>query len=488
MLFMRPMPQRLTILHTNDIHSHFDMMSPIAAIIAEQRAAVGEEPLLLMDVGDHMDRAATETEGTMGQANIDILNLTRYDAVTIGNNEGLTFTAETLSAIYSGLQCPVVCCNFVETVTGEPPHWMKRHAILERDGIRIGVTGATAAFASFYALLGWDALDPETALREECRLLAPQVDILIILSHLGLPADQRLAENLEGVHAILGGHTHHLLEQPQIINGTAVCGAGKFGRYVGRLVFERQNVESGFRLTEGECLAVSPELHEDLVGPAAALHLERGREHLSETVAITDRELPLDYQGESPFGNLLAQSVRRFTGSPIAIVNTGQLLGPLPEGDITLGMLHGLCPSPINPCVVHLRGQEIRTAVKQSLTTEFRDKVIYGYGFRGKQLGGLAVDGLNILYDSRIMPYDNDVAIFVEGEPLEDDREYVVGTLDMFTFRTGYETIANGRDAVFLLPHFLRDLLRMELQRPGSLEESFISRWKDSSENSQPSP
>lgn len=87
--------------------------------------------------------------------------------------------------------------------------------------------------------MGWDVMDPEEALREECRLLAPQVDLVIILSHLGLPADRALAEKLEGVHAILGGHTHHMLETPLLINGTAVCGAGKFGRYVGRLVFER---------------------------------------------------------------------------------------------------------------------------------------------------------------------------------------------------------------------------------------------------------
>ncbi|WP_083205353.1 bifunctional UDP-sugar hydrolase/5'-nucleotidase [Bacillus sp. FJAT-27264] len=474
---MKPISQRLTILHTNDIHSHFDMMSPLTAVIAEQRAVAGDEPLLLLDVGDHMDRAATETEGTMGQANIDILNLTGYDAVTIGNNEGLTFTAEMLSAVFSGLQCPVVCCNFVETATGEPPHWMKRHVILERDGIRIGVTGATAAFASFYALLGWDALDPEEALRKECSLLAPQVDILIVLSHLGLPTDERLAENLEGVHAILGGHTHHLLERPLIIGGTAVCGAGKFGHYLGRLVFERQEPKLGFRLVEGECLAVSPELREERVHSAAATHLERGREALHESVAITDRELTIDYQGESSFGNFLAQAVRRFTGTKLAIVNTGQLLGPLPEGDISLGMLHGLCPSPINPCIVKLKGRDIRIALEQSLTEEFRNKAIFGYGFRGKQLGSLAVDGLNILYDSLVLPYDNDIAVFVEGQPLEDDQEYEVGTLDMFTFRIGYETLANGKDAVYLLPHFLRDLLRMELQRPGSLEESFIPRW-----------
>lgn len=294
---MKSGPERLTIIHTNDIHSHFEMMSPAAAEIFAMKAAAGDEPVLLLDIGDHMDRAAVETEGTMGQANIDIMNLTGYDAVTIGNNEGLTFSKEMLSAVFTGLQCPVVCCNFLDAATGEPPHWMQRHAILEKDGIRIGLTGATAAFTSFYSLLGWDVLDPEEALREQCELLAPQVDLLIILSHLGLPADQKLAEHLEGVHAILGGHTHHMLEQPQIIAGTAVCGAGKFGRYAGRLVFEREHPGAAFRLAEGGCTEVDPLLQEETISRAAAIHLTRGREALEETVAISDRMLPLDLQG-----------------------------------------------------------------------------------------------------------------------------------------------------------------------------------------------
>ncbi|MDQ0191843.1 bifunctional metallophosphatase/5'-nucleotidase [Paenibacillus wynnii] len=473
---MRTAPQRLTIMHTNDIHSHFEMMSPLAAVIAEHRD-FSEDPVLLVDIGDHMDRAAVETEGTMGQANIDVINLSGYDAVTIGNNEGLTFSQEMLEAIFSGLQCPVVCCNFVDSSTGLPPLWMKRHTIVEKDGIRIGITGATVAFTSFYSLLGWEVTEPEQALREQCLILAPQVDVLIVLSHLGLPADKHLAENLEGVHAILGGHTHHMLEQPLIINGTAVCGAGKFGRYVGKLIFERGQEAEGFKLVSGECIPVDPLVTDDLIQPAVAIHLARGQEALRETVAITDRELPLNQNGESPFGNLLAQAVRQFTGSQLSLVNTGQLLGSLPKGEITTGLLHALCPSPINSCVMMLSGRDIRMALEQSLTEVFQSKVIYGYGFRGEQLGTLAVDGLKILYNPQSMPYDNGIAIFVEEEPLEDEREYRVGTLDMFTFQMGYESIANGRETVFMLPHFLRDLLRLELGRPESLDECAVLRW-----------
>ncbi|SES91707.1 bifunctional UDP-sugar hydrolase/5'-nucleotidase [Paenibacillus sp. NFR01] len=475
---MEPAPLSLTVLHTNDIHSHFEMMSPLAAEIGRLRKAAGDEPVLLVDIGDHMDRAAVETEGSMGQANIDIMNLTGYEAITIGNNEGLTFTQEQLAAVFSGIQCPVICCNMLESATGEPPAWMKKRMILEKDGIKIGITGATAAFTPFYALLGWDALEPEQALREQCEWLAQEADLVIVLSHLGLPADKQLAERLEGVHAILGGHTHHVLEEPLLIAGTAVCGAGKFGRYLGRLRFERSGPSEGFRYAGGECLAVNPELNEDTVAPAAALHLAHSREALAETVAITDRALPLDVHGESVFGNLLAQAVRRFSGTDLSLVNTGQLLGTLPAGKISAGMLHGLCPSPINPCIVKLSGKAIRAALRQSLSTEFQDKAIYGYGFRGNTLGSLAIDGVNVLYDAAHLNYDSCIEAYVLGEPLNDDKVYNVGTLDMFTFHAGYESLAGDGDAVFLLPHFLRDLLRMELQRPGSLDEAEGKRWE----------
>ena len=62
----------ITIAYTNDLHSHFGAMGRIAAMIDDLRSEPNSE-MLLLDIGDHMDRAAPETEGTMGQANVDIL-------------------------------------------------------------------------------------------------------------------------------------------------------------------------------------------------------------------------------------------------------------------------------------------------------------------------------------------------------------------------------------------------------------------------------
>lgn len=468
---------KLTILHTNDIHSHFEMMSANAAVISRERNAVGENAVLVLDIGDHMDRAAAETEGTMGHANVDVINLTRYDAITIGNNEGLTVPSDALAAAYAGLQCPVVCCNIYESAGGQPPQWMKQHILVEKNGIKIGITGATAAFSSFYRLLGWEAENPEAAIARQVSLLRDHVDVMIVMSHLGINADKDLAEQVSGIDVILGGHTHHVLEEPLIINGTAVCGAGKFGNYVGKVVLERERPGERFICKYGRLIPVTQAEMSPEVERAILIHRGQAEEQLRENVAITDRKLQVDYEKESPFANLLAQAVRNFTDTEMAIVNSGQLLGPLPAGEISTGMLHALCPSPINPCVVKLKGSDILQALEESLLPEFFGMEIRGYGFRGKVLGVLALDGVEVLYDQHGPAGHKIKRASIQGVPIDKDREYRVGTLDMFTFNVGYRSLAKGRDAVYMLPELLRDLLRAELSRPGALQESFFTRW-----------
>ncbi|AJS59615.1 bifunctional metallophosphatase/5'-nucleotidase [Paenibacillus sp. IHBB 10380] len=472
----------LTIFHTNDIHSHFETVSSIAALINYEKSMVSDSPVLLLDIGDHMDRMAMETEGSMGQVNADILNLTGYDAITIGNNEGLTFTPDILSSAYAGLLCPIVCCNIREVEGGTSPPWMKDYIILTKGDITIGITGATAPYDNFYRLIGWRALEPISALEEQIKYLRPRVDILIVLSHLGLPTDRLLAEQVEGIDLILGGHTHHLLEEPLFIGNTAICATGKFGQYVGKVTMQRDQ-EGGFRVISGKCLPVDLSLVEDTITEALMIHQKQAETVLNQTVAVTDRVLPLNLDDqESPFGNLLAQSLYYFTACELSMVNAGQLLGSLHEGEISSGLLHSLCPSPINVSVLKLKGSDIRYILEQSLLPEFTEKKITGYGFRGKVLGSMALDGVKVLYDSQRIPYDRIIEVSVQGEPLIDIKEYVVGTIDMFTFRVGYERIADGQDIRYIMPEFLRDILRTELQRPGSLDESYEARWIDVSQ------
>ena len=355
---------------------------------------------------------------------------------------------------------------------------MKEHIIVVKNGIRIGITGATAPYSKFYHLLGWEAEDPVLSIEQQVQYLKDKTEITIVMSHLGLQTDKILAERVNGIDVILGGHTHHLLEEPLMINGTAVCGAGKLGQYIGRVTLERSGPGGRFTCIEGTCIPADPNILEPVVESAILRHRIKALERLEETAAVTERELPIHYERESAFANLLAQAVRRHTGAEISIINSGQLLGHLPAGEISTGMIHALCPSPINPCAVTLKGADILQALAESLNPEISGKAIWGFGFRGKVLGVLAVDGLEVFLQTDSpgqKPYIRQVS--VQGVPLDPQQDYRVGTLDMFTFKIGYESLSRGHDIDYMLSKFIRDLLRDELSRPGALEDSFLRRW-----------
>lgn len=460
---------KLTLLHTNDIHSHFEEASRVAGYVADVRRRVGDERLLLLDCGDFLDRVALETEGTQGLVNRALLERMRYDAVLIGNNEGLTLTVEQLDELYRDFPIPVVCANMLLQATGQPPAWMTPTWTTVKAGVRIGVIGLTAVFNDYYRLLGWEALDPIAVARAHAERLRPDVDVLIVLSHLGLRADEQLAAQVAGIDLVLGGHTHHLLESPLRVGETAIGAAGKFGQYVGHLELtvrradERGGANARLEVSGGS-LSTDGFARDEETDRIVAAYGERAIAFMDRPVARLAAPLTAEPYGESPLPTLLAEAVRRETGAEIGLVNAGQLLGGLPAGDVTARTIHALCPSPINPCLIKLTGKQLLRTLEQSLLPEFYEMEIRGFGFRGKVLGTLCVDGMALAIDDTRPPYERIVSATVGGEPLRPERVYEIGTLDMFTFGVGYLTLKEGTDVRYFLPDFIRDVLASALR------------------------
>lgn len=144
--------------------------------------------------------------------------------------------------------------------------------------------------------------------------LRDEVDVVVILSHLGLSTDRRLAEQIMGIDVILGGHTHHVLEEPLVIGQTVLGAAGKFGQWLGKVVLERTSVGEPLQLVSSGCMAAKSILLDDQVALAIATNRTEAERTLNQTAVITDRVLPITYDRESPFATLLAQAVRHFTG------------------------------------------------------------------------------------------------------------------------------------------------------------------------------
>ncbi|MFD0958291.1 bifunctional metallophosphatase/5'-nucleotidase [Paenibacillus chungangensis] len=468
----------LVLLHTNDIHSRLENAARIASIIEEERQRLGDAAVLVVDCGDHMDRARLETEGSDGLVNLKLLQASRYDLITLGNNEGLTYRMDILKELYGrnpGFR--VICANMLKTRDGQRPDWLLPRTVIVKQGKRIGIVGATADFSAFYELLGWDVTDPMAAIQEQVAILREEADLVIVLSHLGLPRDKEMATTIDGIDLIVGAHTHHLLHEALYIGNTALCAAGKFGEYAGRVEFVWGYGEE------------RPKINASVIPTAAYMEQHEAASIISQYKAVAERRmsrvitslshpLPLSVNVESPLVNLLAAGLRKWTNSEIGLVNAGQLLGGLALGDVTASELHALCPSPINPCRMIIKGKHLRTALEQSVLPEYVDKRIKGFGFRGEVLGALAVDGIAVTLDSSKPNMQKLIRIEVNGEQLADERVYTVGTIDMFSFRIGYETLAEAESFRFYLPEFLRDVLEHELLREEAIADCHAVRWK----------
>lgn len=455
---------KITLLHTNDLHSHFEEASKIAAYVAKVRANLFSDELILLDCGDFLDRVRVETEGTLGAVNRAVLERLGYDAVLLGNNEGLSYTLSELDILFRDMPIPVVCANMLLSDSDKGPSWMVPSLTLDRAGIRIGLIGLTAAFNDYYRLLGWNALDPLETIVKEVKKLRNEVDVLIVMSHLGLRQDEQIAQAVEGIDLILGGHTHHLLEVPLIIGQTAICAAGKFGQYIGHLEL---TFGAGNKLItiNGGSIPTDELTTDPYMDTLVADYRLLAKGRMDRQVAKLVQPLEWASGSESPLSTLLAYAVRRKTGAELALINSGQFLQGIPAGGVTEEFIHAICPSPINVCVINLSGSQIIQALEQSLLPEYYELEFRGFGFRGRVLGTLCIDGMEITVDPSKAPYHRIIDAKVNGELLDEDRWYSVGTLDMFTFGVGYVGLKEGRDVRYILPEFIRSILTEALHQ-----------------------
>ncbi|MGA9175037.1 MAG: bifunctional UDP-sugar hydrolase/5'-nucleotidase [Thermoactinomyces sp.] len=476
--------KRFHLLHTNDLHSRLNGAAQIHHLVDSLRkkwAERGEEGLLI-DVGDHMDRMRMETEGTDGWVNRAILEKTGYDLFTFGNNELLTFSKANLDALFRDAPFSVISSNVFEYGSDRQPRWLSSHKIIEKAGVRFGFLAATIPYPLVYEQMGWTVKDPLVALKEAVRSLQVKADFIILLSHLGLYNDRLLAHELEGIDIILGAHTHHLLPEPEREKGTWIAAAGKFGEYLGHLSLEIDLEHKRIAKVTGRCYAL-----EDREASNEIIHLiesyrEQAERNLSEPIAYLSDPLIADWYGEAPFSNLLADSLRDWVQAEIALVNTGQLLKSVSSGLITRKDLHQVCPHPINPALIRIKGKAIKKTLEESLLPEFQERSIRGFGFRGKVLGSIAVSGMKVQYDSKAKPYEKILRIVVGHHELNEEEEYELATIDMFTFGAGYLELKEGKLIRFYLPEFLRDLLAAQLKKPGALQRCRQPRWIDEKE------
>lgn len=430
----------LTIFHYNDLHSKFDQWPKLVSFLEEHRT----DNTLYFDLGDHADRTHPATEVTRGKLNVRLLERLQPTAVTIGNNEGITFPHDWLSKLYEEATFPVLLGNVYEA-DGSRPDWVEETLVIEQDGVKIGLFGMTAPYEELYPELGWQIESPYESTKRALKRLE-HCDVIIALSHLGFFGDERLAEMYPEIDVILGAHTHHVLDEGVMTNGVLIAQAGKYGKYVGEVTLRLD----GTKIIEKEARLHELSHRSDSPDTLSILHSEGAdaKRLLDVTIAETDGYVS-NWFGHSPLSDLLVKSMVEWCTADVGIIPSGVVLEGIPPGKVTLNMLHRICPHPINPCVLTLDGKTLTRFLHDVSEETFTNMHVRGLGFRGTVLGEPSFYQIE----------QRDGQYFVLGERLEPNRTYRVATVDMLTFGPLLPYLKDQPKRYFM-PELLRDVLR----------------------------
>lgn len=453
----------LTILHTNDMHGHWEAMTYSnvsqggiarrATLVKQLRAA--NPNTLLLDAGDISQGTLYFVQYRM-QEGRDFYNLLGYDVVAPGNHEfdlGPKVFADNFA---SGAKFPIVLANV--DVSSEPALAGKLlpFVVKEIGGEKIGVFGMILDDLLSSTNIGSnvkmkDAV--QTAKDIVAELTRQGVNKIVLLSHRGYAPDLDLAAKVDGIDLIVGGHTHTLLGDPAKLDKSLGAPSGQypmavktpnggmtlvvqdfeFGRLLGKvdLTFDAKGNVTGF---EGQPIFVDSKIADDQDVAKKLADLGKPlddlkRQIIGKTTVDLEGDAGVLRSREANFGNLVADAALWATAmdkTQAAIVNGGGIRTGIKAGDISYGAILEALPFGNRLVQFDLSGADVLAALENGVS---RIGASGGTG-RFAQVAGLKFNAdLGKPVGSRVM--DAQIGNAKDGfKPLDRNAMYRVVTND----------------------------------------------------------
>jgi len=372
----------LVIVHANDMHAQLRPdkqgnggMARIATIVKSLKA---ERPdVLALCAGDTVQGDAVSTI-FKGSPIFEIANTIGFDASTLGNHE-FDYGLEQLAEFRRIAEFPLLCCDILrgkKYIADAPGR------IFNVDGVRVGVAGVTTH--EDIARKGLTFLPIEAAVREQVEALRPRSDLIVVLSHLGKEKDIELAEAVEGIDVIVGGHSHDAIETPIEAGGALIVQAGARARYAGRLDLAI-DLDSGEilsfegRLIPADAQTVAPD-------PEAQALIDSWEAKVAETVETIIGQNPQALDTEQTT-QALCRIWSEVFGTDFATSFSGSIRGGLPQGELRVRDFYNVLPFDNTMFILQLTRDEAAEFVEGAQFAE--DKPLYSVAvndYNGQQM------------------------------------------------------------------------------------------------------
>lgn len=380
---------QLHILHFNDFHSRIEPINRfnstcsaeddaqgncfggaarLFTLINQMRDAITAEgdPVLVLSAGDSSQGSLFYTTYG-GAAEAELNNLIGLDAMAVGNHE-FDNGPEGLMVFAESAEYPIVSANIDVSANNMLAGRIVPYAILNTGDLRVGIVGALTNDTPEISSPGptivfHDAIESVRASVEE--LQAQGIHTIIALTHVGYIPEQRMAAEVAGLTAVVGGHSHTYLSAtdprregpyPTWVDSVSggivpVVQAGSFSRYLGHLILDLDD-DGNLIYASGDTIEINAEVTPDpeiaawVAGMAEPIQATRNQV-VSAATAPIEGDRTVCRQVECPMGNLVTDAMlSRVAGQgiTIAIQNGGGLRASIDDGTITLGEVLSVLP------------------------------------------------------------------------------------------------------------------------------------------------
>ncbi len=439
--------REIRILHMNDFHGYSeeykafgsdDAHGGIAYSAWRADALRKEKPTLLLAAGD-MIQGNNWTNFFQGKPVIEVMNAMRFDAMVLGNHE-FDFGQAVLRERISEARFPVLCAN-VEGIPGVKPYIIK-----ELDGVKIGiigiVTGDVPVTTHPKNVIGLTFSPPFETTEKYIKVLRTKVDIVLVLSHMGLNQDMLLASRVKGIDIIVGGHTHTRLDKYMAVNGTVIVQAWEHGLALGVLdltVKDKKIINVKNRLEE-----INPAKMQKLPSVSAIVDAYQKKIDSIMDGAVGEAGLDLDGKNvrlrETNLGNLVADILREKAGADGAIINGGGIRTSISKGEVRVKDVYSVLPFDNYVVAMKLSGVQIKEALEHGVS-----------GVQDEEGKFPQISGLTFTYSKSSIKGSRIKEIIIGGRPLEPGRVYTIATNDFMAaggdgYRAFGEAVRSSKD------------------------------------------
>lgn len=434
------------------------------------------DAVLTFDIGDVLDRVRPETEASMGLINVDMMAALGVDGWVFGNNEGLTIPVEDWPTLIHQANAIVFGTNLKRS-PGQSFDFFTDYHMFACNGVRVGVFGLSPNYTLPYGMLDVYAEDPVERARETVALLQRQdCDVIVCLSHLGRRQDVAFAAAVPGIDVILGGHSHEFMDEAEWVGSTAIFQPGKHARAFGHTTI---TLDTRHHVVGVESRPISVHYQSPFDAAMESAYL-RNMPHVEEVlrreVVTLPERLPVEYERESPFANLLADVLFDEFQGDFAIMMTGALNASALAGVLDLENLLGVCPTPTRPIIVGLSGRDLYEVFEQGLQVHTYGRHGIGFGFRGGQIGYLVVSGAQISTRRDADGTMHVHSIQVGDDLVRDDRMYRIITCEYLWLSSVFRPFRHARNIEYQAP-LVREVLLARFHDTGRLERARQPRY-----------